>query len=179
MGCRWATISGSYRTKLSESGIPGWRTPCGIGTLPGMAITSTQSIEIQASPAELFAIITDLEAYPDWLEGMETVEILEEDAEGFPHRATMTVDVKLRTVTYVLAYEYDYPTEVRWTSEPGGDVKHIDGSYALEELDDGMTRVTYELTLDPGFPVPGFMLKQAQKSIMTQALRGLKAQADA
>lgn len=143
------------------------------------AISGTQTIEIDASPEELFAIVTDLESYPDWVDGMKHVDVLGVDDNDLPLRSTMTLDVTIRTVTYTLSYEYDYPASVAWTSEEGGDVKRIDGSYTFEQAaDDEPTTVTYELTIDPGFPVPGFMIRKAQKAIMNAALKGLKAQAE-
>jgi ribosome-associated toxin RatA of RatAB toxin-antitoxin module len=142
-----------------------------------MAEHGTASIDIAASPEELFAIVTDLESYPDWVEGMKAVEVHDVNDEGFATRATMTVDVKIRTITYTLVYEYEYPEVMSWTSEPGGDVRSIEGSYRFDG-DEDATTVTYELAIDPGFPVPGFMIRQAQKSIMGSALDGLKSQAE-
>ncbi len=143
------------------------------------AISGTQTIEIDASPEELFAIVTDLESYPDWVDGMKDVDVLGTDDNDLPLRSTMTLDVTIRTVTYTLSYEYDYPTSVAWTSEEGGDIKRIDGSYTFEQAaEDEPTTVTYELTIDPGFPVPGFMIRKAQKAIMNAALKGLKSQAE-
>jgi len=136
------------------------------------------SIDIDAAAEELFAIVTDLETYPEWVSDVQEVKVHDHDADGFPTSSTMTVDASIKVVTYRLDYTYEYPTLVSWTSRPGGDVKHIEGSYTFEELGDGSTTVTYALELDPGFPVPGFMLKRAQKHIIGQALKGLKARAE-
>ncbi len=142
-------------------------------------MSGTQTIEIDASPEELFAIVTDLDSYPDWVDGVKAVEIHELDDNELPLRSTMTLDVAIRTVTYTLGYEYDYPNSVAWACEEGGDIRRIDGSYTFEQEAEGEpTTVTYELTIDPGFPVPGFMLRKAQKAIMNAALKGLKAQAE-
>jgi ribosome-associated toxin RatA of RatAB toxin-antitoxin module len=139
----------------------------------------TVTVEIAATPEELFAIVTDLDSYPEWVDGVQSVEIHETDDGGLPLRSTMTIDVKVRTVTYTLGYEFEYPTLLSWVSEPGGDVRHIEGSYRFEPLDDNTTSVTYELSIDPGFPVPGFMLRKAQKAIIAAALDGLRAQVEA
>lgn len=144
-----------------------------------MAEHHTATIDIEASAEELFAIVTDLESYPDWVENIKEIEILEVTDDGFPARASMTVDAMIQVVSYTLAYEYDYPNVVAWTSEPGGDLKQIDGSYRFDtDEEDGTTSVTYDMTLDPGFPVPGFMVRKAQRMIMGTALDGLKAQAE-
>jgi ribosome-associated toxin RatA of RatAB toxin-antitoxin module len=143
------------------------------------AVTATQTIEIDASPEELFAIVSDLESYPEWVDAMREVEILDVDDNDLPLRSTMTLDVSVRTVRYTLSYEYDYPVSMEWTSEEGGDIRRIDGSYRFDQDAEGEpTTVTYELTIDPGFPVPGFLMRKAQQAIISAALNGLKQQAE-
>lgn len=143
-----------------------------------MAHHGTSSIDIDATAAELMEIVCDLDAYPDWLSDVKGVEILETDDSGRPLAATMTVDVTIKEVTYTLDYEFDGDEKVAWVSRPGGDVKHIEGSYTFEINDDGGTTATYDLAIDPGFPVPGFLLKRAAKHITSAALDGLKARAE-
>ena len=144
-----------------------------------MAHHGTSSIDVDATCDELMAIACDLESYPDWVGDVKHVEVHETDADGRPLSATMRVDVTIREVTYTLDYEYDGDERMAWTSRPGGDVKHIEGSYTFEINDEGGTTVTYDLAIDPGFPVPGFLLKRAAKHITSTALDGLKARAEA
>lgn len=143
-----------------------------------MAHHGNSSIDIDATAEELMAIVSDLEAYPDWLPDVKVVEVHDRDGEGRTTSATMTVDVTIREVSYTLDYEFDGVERMSWTSRPGGDVKHIEGSYTFEINDDGGTTVVYDLAIDPGFPVPGFLLKRAAKAITTAALNGLKARAE-
>lgn len=143
-----------------------------------MAHSGTSTIDIDASAEELFAIVTDLEAFPEWIPDVKEVEVLGYGDDGYPTASTMRVDVSIREVVYTLDYEYDHPHRVAWTSRPGGDVKLIEGSYEFEVNDDGGTTVTYSLAMDPGFPVPGFLLKRAAKHVTAQALTGLKARAE-
>lgn len=144
-----------------------------------MAETHSSSIEIESTPEELFEIITDLDQYPDWVQGVKSVDVHSTTDDGFPERATMVVDAAIKTVQYTLVYDYDYPGLVSWVAEPGSDLKQLDGSYRFEPNDDGTTTVLYDLTIDPNFRVPGFMVRQAQKAIMAAALGGLKQRAEA
>lgn len=123
------------------------------------------------------AIVSDLEAYPEWLTDVKHVEVLSHDDDGLPTASTMLVDVTIREVRYTLDYEYEDVERMSWVSRPGGDIKHIEGSYEFEPDDDG-TMVTYTLAIEPGFPVPGFLLKRAAKHITGQALDGLKHRAE-
>jgi uncharacterized membrane protein len=143
-----------------------------------MAYAGTSTIDVDASVEELFDIVTDLDAFPEWLTDVQEVEVLGRDKAGLPTASRMVVDVKIRQVEYVLEYDYDAPNRVSWTTRPGGDVKSIVGSYTFAVNDEGGTTVVYELAMDPGFPVPGFMLKRATKHITGAALDGLKARAE-
>lgn len=143
-----------------------------------MAYSGTSEIDVDASQEELFDIVTDLDAFPEWLKDIREVEVLGRDKAGLPTASRMRVDVSIREVEYVLEYTYDAPNRVAWTTRAGGDVKSIVGSYTFEVNDDGTTRVIYELEMDPGFPVPGFLLKRATKHITSAALTGLKARAE-
>lgn len=139
-----------------------------------MAHHGSSSISIDSSKQEIFDVIADIDAYPEWLSDIKQVEVLERDDDGRALVCTMTVDVTIRTVTYTLEYDWNAPDGVSWKSRPGGDVKYIEGSYDLELNDDGTTQARYDLTIDPGFPVPGFMLKKALRHITKAALDGLK-----
>lgn len=143
-----------------------------------MAHHSISRIDIDATAEELMAIVADVQSYPEWLPDVKHVEVLESDAEGRTTAATMTVDATVKEVTYTLDYEYDGVERMSWTNRPGGDVRSIDGSYTFEINDEGGTTAVYDLAVDPGFPVPGFVVKRATKHITSAALKGLKARAE-
>jgi ribosome-associated toxin RatA of RatAB toxin-antitoxin module len=143
-----------------------------------MAESGTATIEVDAPSEDLYDIVADLEAYPEWVPGLAEVIIHETDDDGLPLRATQVVDLGFKKAKYTLAYEHDRPSKISWESEPGGDIKFIGGSYEFEMNDDGGTSVNYELTVDPGFPVPGMMVRKAAKRIMKTALHGLKDRAE-
>ena len=138
-----------------------------------MAEGTVQTIEISASPREIFAVAASLGAYPEWADGVKSVEVLEEDEEGRALRAHFTVDGMVKEISYTLVYSYDEPHRITWTAEPGEDIKELEGSYQFTQLDDG-TEVVYALRAEPAFKIPGFLKKQVEKQIVGTALRGLR-----
>jgi ribosome-associated toxin RatA of RatAB toxin-antitoxin module len=132
---------------------------------------------IDASMDTVWEVITDLEAYPDWADGVLETEILSTDDEGYPDQARFRVDAKVAEVTYTLAYRYD-DYDVSWELVEGETVTRLDGSYELSQVDDG-THVRYRLTVDVDLPVPGFLKKRAARTILEQGLNGLKQRAEA
>jgi uncharacterized membrane protein len=138
-----------------------------------MAEKVSDSIDIEANAQEIFDVTTDFETYPDWNANIKNVEVKESDEEGNPTRVWFEVDAKVRTVRYTLEYDYsNAPESLSWDLVDG-DVKELSGSYGFDEFDD-VTEVTYELSIEPGFPLPGFMKRQAEKQIMKGALADLK-----
>ena len=134
------------------------------------------STSIDADAATIFDVITDLEAYPEWAEGMLEAEILSRDGQDRPEKARFKVDARVAEVEYVLQYRYE-GYDVSWTLAEGEMVSQLDGSYELEELGSS-TRVRYTLEADVDMPVPGFLKKRATRTILDQGLRGLKQRAE-
>lgn len=138
-----------------------------------MADKVKDTIDIEATAEEIFGVTTDFEAYPDWNANIKSVAVKEADEEGRATKVWFEVDAKLKVVRYTLEYDYtDAPESFSWDLLDG-DVTELSGSYSFDEFDD-VTEVTYETSIDPGFPVPGLIKRQAQKQIAKAALKDLK-----
>jgi ribosome-associated toxin RatA of RatAB toxin-antitoxin module len=141
----------------------------------GQSVSDTSTID--AGVETVFEIIVDLEAYPDWVEGMLETEVLEQDEHGRPTRASFRIDARIAEISYTLEYSYDEPN-LSWTLVEGEMVNQLDGAYELTDLGDGRTEVVYSLEADVDMPVPGFLKKRAAKHILDQGLSGLKQRAE-
>jgi len=85
----------------------------------------------------------------------------------------------IKEIAYDLDYEYEPPRRMSWTAVPGDDIRQMVGSYELTELEGGGTDVVYALMVEPEFKVPGFLRRQAEKQLISSALRGLKKRVEA
>lgn len=144
-----------------------------------MAVEGTvQSIEVSADPDRVFKVATDVASYPDWVSGVKSVDILEEFKDGLPSRVEFVADAMIKEISYTLQYSFESDRKFSWVAEPGADIRLLEGSYQFTELEDGSTEVLYALRVDPAFVVPGFLRRQAEKQIVSSALRGLKKRAE-
>lgn len=144
-----------------------------------MAIEGTvQSIEVSAPPQLVYEVALDLDAYPEWATGVKEVEIHDEDEHGRPLRVSFVADAMIKEIAYTLNYVYEMDNGFSWNAEQGDDIKAMDGSYQFNELPDGGTEVLYALKVETAFKVPGFLRRQAEKQIVSSALRGLKKRAE-
>lgn len=132
---------------------------------------------IRAPRETILQVIADLDAYPEWAEGVQEAEALEADEHGRPVRGRFKVDARVVEVSYTLAYSYEGDEVVSWELVEGETVNQLDGSYVLRPDGDG-TEVTYTLEADVDIPLPGFMKKRAAKQILESGLKGLKQRAE-
>jgi ribosome-associated toxin RatA of RatAB toxin-antitoxin module len=130
--------------------------------------------EVDASAAEVMAVIADFDAYPDWVGNLEDVQVLARDRHGRGTRVAFRLRTPVLTAAYTLAYHYAPRDEgVSWRYVEGT-LQDLTGSYTLEATGDGATRVTYRLDVELGMPLPGLVKRQAAKQIVRSALSDLK-----
>jgi ribosome-associated toxin RatA of RatAB toxin-antitoxin module len=142
-----------------------------------MADQASSSITVDASPAEVMAVIADFAAYPEWAGFIKSAEVLSTGADGRADQARFVVDAGVIKADYTLRYTYDGDTRVSWELEEGT-LKENRGSYTLVD-NGGTTDVTYELTIDAGIPMLGMFKRKAEKVVMDTALKELKKRVEA
>jgi ribosome-associated toxin RatA of RatAB toxin-antitoxin module len=136
-----------------------------------VADQTSASINIAAKPDEVMAVIADFEHYPDWVDSMESAEVLT-SAGGKAKTVRMVLDHALVKDNYVLSFDWQ-PRVVSWKLIEGNLLKTMDGSYLLKTNGIGTT-VTYALTVDINMPMIGMFKRKAEKTIIDSALQGLK-----
>lgn len=130
-------------------------------------------LEIDAEPGVLYDVAADVASYPEWASGVKEVEVLSTDDDGKVASARFIVEGFVKEIEYVLHYTHNRPNTLSWSAEESDDLRMLEGSYQFT-AQDGATEVVYSLTVDPKFKVPGFVRRQAEKQIVTTALRGLR-----
>ena len=96
-----------------------------------MADQSTQSITINAAPADVMAVIADFDAYPQWAASVKSAEVIEPGADGRAEQVAFKIDAGVIRDEYELAYDWDGDTRVSWTLVKGQMQKAQRGSYTL------------------------------------------------
>jgi ribosome-associated toxin RatA of RatAB toxin-antitoxin module len=139
-----------------------------------MAERTFSTLEIDATPEELYDVAADVAVYPEWASGVKEVEVLDVDSEGRVDRARFVLEGFVKEIEYVLKYTHDRPQVLSWVAEESDDLKMLEGSYQFGPAEDGATEVVYSLSVEPNFVIPGFIKRQAEKQIVTTALRGLR-----
>jgi ribosome-associated toxin RatA of RatAB toxin-antitoxin module len=144
-------------------------------------IRGEQSSEIDAPPAAVFAVASDLERYPEWQDFLQRVSVRERDSDGRATLVEAEADAKVTRLKLVLRATRDEPRRVAWRAE-GGDVKGLSGAFDLAEAGPGRTRATFGLEVDPGFKL-GLLLKgpvadRLRDRVLQGMLDGLERRAE-
>ncbi len=144
-----------------------------------MAEQTESSVVIDASPQTVMEVIADLGAYPDWSDGITSVEVLSSGPDGRPTQARFHLASGPIKDTYELDYTWQGDTSVRWILTKGDMLTMMDGSYTLTDNGDNSTRVEYRLAVDVKIPMIGMLKRKAEKVIVDTALKGLRKRVDA
>lgn len=142
-----------------------------------MVDQASSSITVDATPAEVMAVIADFERYPEWAGFIKTAEVLSTGPDGRADRARFVVDAGVMKADYTLRYTYSGDEKITWELE-SGTLKENTGSYTLTPQGGG-THVTYSLTIDAGIPMLGMFKRKAEKVVMDTALKDLKKRVEA
>ena len=141
-----------------------------------MADTSTQSIQVLAPVDRVAAVICDFPRYPEWVDAIEQIEVLEEYEDGYAARVRFVIDAGVMADDYTLEYAYaEDLTRIEWhLVEPSKTQKSQQGSYDLADNGDDTTTVTYSLEVELSIGMLGMFRRKAEKIIMDTALKQLK-----
>ncbi len=134
---------------------------------------------VQATIDACYQVGIDIAAYPEWVENLQTVEILSTDDQGRPLTVRFVAAGLGRMSSYILAYDLsEAPHRLAWNLVSGDLTREIEGRYMFHDMTEQegfpLTEVDYELTIDLAVPLPGFVKRRAEDKIVKSALGRFK-----
>jgi len=128
----------------------------------------TETFDVSAD--KIYKVLTDYEKYPDFMDGVKSVNELSRDGN------TAIVEYNLNIIkkfTYTVKITEVENQSVSWTFE-GGDLFHSNtGSWTLKDNGNGTTDVTYKLDLDFKVKVPGMISKKLVSSNLPSMMKSV------
>jgi ribosome-associated toxin RatA of RatAB toxin-antitoxin module len=131
-----------------------------------------QSVLVDASQAEVLALLRDVPRQPEWIPQIREAKVLETDDHGRPLPAELAASTSVGTDRYTLAYEHS-AHGMRWSMVKGRLQTGQEGVYTLRSAGPGRTSVTYDLTIHHNLPLPGFIRSRVIKGLVADTLTGL------
>ncbi len=135
----------------------------------------TAAILIDARPRDVWDFVADKEAAPDYIDSLESAEVIEETEEHVLIRQVMKLG-PLPRISYVVKHSPTPPHTVNFERH-SGDLKKISGFWKFLPVEDGRKcLLVYRLSLKPGFLVPNFVVRNSLRKSLPDALRTVREQ---
>lgn len=133
------------------------------------------SIDIAASPAVVWAVLTDCARMPSIMPNLESCKVVQTGGSKWDvqeHVINWSVLFpKLRTV---MRNTYDAGRRLMF-KRVSGDMRISEGEWRLEPVANATaTKLSYNGKVAPDFPVPQFMIEQAINTDMPNVLRAIR-----
>lgn len=132
------------------------------------------TIIIEAPLAQVAEAIASVGTYPNWSSSMKAVKILEGDSVK-PSKVEMSLSSGALRDEAILLFDWSaFPAALSFTLESADLLTAMDGRQELKSIGDE-TEISYSLTVALSMPVPDMMRLKAEKAVVDQTLKELKA----
>ncbi len=135
---------------------------------------SSRSIIIDTPPEVLYNVIVDYPKYAEFQRDSRGAKVLKR--EGNIAEVEFNIHV-VKDFSYVLKMTETPYSKVEWERLRGA-FKHNSGSWVLEKIGDEKTKATYNVDIDFGIFVPGFILKTLLDVSLPNMLNDFKKRAE-
>ncbi|HVY64303.1 MAG TPA: SRPBCC family protein [Gammaproteobacteria bacterium] len=138
------------------------------------------AIDVAAPPQAIWDVLRACQIAPEYVPNVQSCRRLEVLDNG---RAELFVQV-IKPIFFVPAFEHvfrlDYTPYTRIdVHRVSGPIAHMDGTWWLLPQPGGHTLLVYDLALDPGFPIPRFLVRATLRRDLPKVMQAVRARAEA
>jgi ribosome-associated toxin RatA of RatAB toxin-antitoxin module len=126
-------------------------------------LSGSSEADVNADPERCWALLEDVARWPEWQQGLESVEVVERDAQGRALVCDTVADAKITKVRCRVRVTYDPPRRLDFDRVESGDVDEMRGSWELRAIGPDRTHAVFTLAVDPGRV--GFMARPLEKAL--------------
>lgn len=125
---------------------------------------ASRSIDIDASPEAVYALITEFERYPEFVPNQTRAEVVSREGDLWQVRFELSV---VKRLMYTLALQGVPARSLRWSLVEGDMMQSMGGGWTLEPLDDGArTHATYDIDVE----LKGFVPRSVSNALIERTL---------
>jgi ribosome-associated toxin RatA of RatAB toxin-antitoxin module len=137
---------------------------------------ASHSIDVDVSPDRFLAVLQDYARYPEFQPDVKAIRVV---ARAGDHtEVAYSIDARLVLLDYTLEHVQRGPLRIEWRLLRGEVMKHNVGSWQLEPLERGGTRVTYTIELELGAGIPPGLERALAEQGLPRMLGNFKARAE-
>ena len=136
--------------------------------------------EVDASPTAIWEVLKACEIAPEYVPNVVSCMKLEELDGGRAELFVQTVKPIFFLPTFEHEFRLDYTPYTRIdVNRVSGPIAHMQGTWWLLPEDNGRILLVYELALDPGMPIPRFMVRNTLKRDLPKVVAAVRERAEA
>jgi hypothetical protein len=144
-----------------------------------LTVTVKLATEIDAAPAAIWEVLKACEVAPEYVPHVVSCRKLEELAGGRADLFVQTVKPIFFVPSFEHVFRLDYTPYTRIdVNRVSGPIAAMKGTWWLLPQVNGRVLLIYELALDPGMPIPRFMVRATLKRDLPKVLSAVRERAE-
>jgi ribosome-associated toxin RatA of RatAB toxin-antitoxin module len=145
-----------------------------------LTVTVQLAAEVDAPPKAIWDVLRACDVAPEYVPNVESCRALEEVDDGRGELFVQTIKPIFFMPTFEHVFRLDYTPYSRIdVSRVSGPIAHMQGTWWLLPQESGRTLLVYELALDPGMPIPRFMVRATLKRDLPKVVAAVRDRAEA
>ncbi len=136
--------------------------------------------EVAASPTAIWNILKACEIAPEYTPNVVSCKKLEELDGGRADLFVQTIKPIFFLPTFEHVFRLDYTPYSRIdVHRVSGPIEHLEGSWWLLPQDSGRVLLVYQVAVDPGLPIPRFLVRATMKRDLPKIMEAVRERAEA
>ena len=136
--------------------------------------------EVDAPPAAIWKILTACEIAPEYVPNVVSCKKIEQLDGGRSDLFVQTIKPIFFLPTFEHVFRLDYTPYTRIdVRRVSGPIAHMEGSWWLLPQDGGRILLVYQVAVDPGLPIPRFLVRATIKRDLPKIVQAVRERAEA
>jgi ribosome-associated toxin RatA of RatAB toxin-antitoxin module len=136
--------------------------------------------EVDAPATAIWDVLKACEISPEYVPDIQSCKKLEELDGGRADLFVQTIKPIFFLPTFEHVFRLDYTPYTRIdVNRVSGPIAHLHGTWWLVPEDNGRILLVYEFELDPGMPIPRFMVRATLKRDLPKVITAVRERAEA
>lgn len=136
--------------------------------------------EVDAAPTAIWQILTACEIAPEYVPNVVSCKKVEELDGGRADLFVQTIKPIFFLPTFEHVFRLDYTPWSRIdVHRVSGPIEHMEGSWWLLPQNNGRILLVYQVAVDPGLPIPRFLVRATMKRDLPKIMMAVRERAEA
>ena len=137
----------------------------------------SKTVEVSADAAAIMGIVSDIERYPEWNEGVKGAWILARYDDGRASQVRLDTSVQGMDGVYIHAVYYPGENQIQTVMQQGDLFTKQEQLFSVVPVG-ANSLLTVDIDVEPSMPVPPPMVKMLLNNVLEQLAENVKQRAE-